>query len=321
MVAEGLAPVILIQEAVPWLATPMYILSLLGSAVFYFVLVAALYWCRDPVLGLRAGMLLGISSGVNDALKIAFHSPRPYWVSRQVTAYAAEPSFGFPSAHAQLAAGFWGIIAARVQRGWFVAAAMALVLSIGLSRVVLGVHFVADVVAGWLIGLALLLVFLRFEPPVRRWIRGYSVAGQLVLLFLFSLLFPLFTWIAQCSTGDWEIMSIWVVNALAATGKMIYPLTPSTTFISAGMVFGLPAGAVLYARHQPFRAGGSVRNCSTRFGVGIFVLALIWFGWEAMLPANGSAVSLIGLYLRSVVAGMWISAGAPAVFTQLGLTE
>ena len=39
-------------------------------------------------------------------------------------------------------------------RGWFVAAMACLVLLIGLSRIALGVHFLSDVLAGWLLGLA-----------------------------------------------------------------------------------------------------------------------------------------------------------------------
>ncbi|MFF5294307.1 phosphatase PAP2 family protein [Paractinoplanes globisporus] len=39
-------------------------------------------------------------------------------------------------------------------RRWFVAAAALLVFAIGLSRIALGVHYLSDVIAGWLLGLA-----------------------------------------------------------------------------------------------------------------------------------------------------------------------
>jgi membrane-associated phospholipid phosphatase len=39
-------------------------------------------------------------------------------------------------------------------RGWLVGVATVLVVAIGLSRIALGVHFLSDVLAGWLLGLA-----------------------------------------------------------------------------------------------------------------------------------------------------------------------
>ena len=97
-----------LQTGAPWLVVPMQFFSFLGQPEFYLLVIPILYWCWDPRLGLRLGLLMGISGGLNEALKVAFHLPRPYWVSPDVQALDSHPSFGMPSAHAQGAATLWG---------------------------------------------------------------------------------------------------------------------------------------------------------------------------------------------------------------------
>jgi membrane-associated phospholipid phosphatase len=67
----------------------------------------------------------------------------------------------FPSGHAlgsmivygMLTLVFLAVVRGR-WRGWFVAVPAVLVVAIGASRIALGVHFVSDVLAGWLLGVA-----------------------------------------------------------------------------------------------------------------------------------------------------------------------
>ena len=70
----------------------------------------------------------------------------------------------FPSGHAMTATATWGallfVLLAFVPRRWrpaAVAVTVAIVLAVGVSRVLLGVHWVSDVVGGVLLGLAWLL--------------------------------------------------------------------------------------------------------------------------------------------------------------------
>ena len=67
----------------------------------------------------------------------------------------------FPSGHAlgsMIVYGMLTLVFLSMVRGkwrpWFVAATAVLVFAIGFSRVALGVHFVSDVLAGWLLGIA-----------------------------------------------------------------------------------------------------------------------------------------------------------------------
>lgn len=90
----------------------------------------------------------------------------------------APHSFSFPSGHTTASTIFYGILLLlawrRTRRGW-ARAALALVFvilvgGIGWSRVYLGFHWTTDVLAGWLLGSAVLVVLAVWRPPslVRR---------------------------------------------------------------------------------------------------------------------------------------------------------
>lgn len=75
--------------------------------------------------------------------------------------WAMEHGYSFPSGHSAgtlvcygLLAWVWLTLARPAQPRWVVAGTVVTVLGVGVSRVLLGVHFVSDVLAGWLLGLA-----------------------------------------------------------------------------------------------------------------------------------------------------------------------
>jgi membrane-associated phospholipid phosphatase len=80
-------------------------------------------------------------------------------------AVASAPGYSFPSGHALTSIVAFGValllVLPLVHGAWRVVAwvvAVAGVLLVGFARVALGVHFVSDVVAGWLLGLGWLAV-------------------------------------------------------------------------------------------------------------------------------------------------------------------
>jgi membrane-associated phospholipid phosphatase len=89
------------------------------------------------------------------ALKQVFQHPRP----DLIVPIAPETGYGFPSAHALMAACLYGQFAAllvideprRVWRWACAAVLLLLAISIGWSRLYLGVHWLSDVVAGGLV--------------------------------------------------------------------------------------------------------------------------------------------------------------------------
>ena len=124
----GINLIIALQAGAPWLQAPMQFFSFLGTEEFFLFFLPFLYWCVDVRLGVRVGVMLSLSNSVNGFFKLAFHQPRPYWLSTQVLPGVSETSYGIPSGHAQHAAAIWGVVGSsgttwlrwRLRlRGWF----------------------------------------------------------------------------------------------------------------------------------------------------------------------------------------------------------
>ena len=319
--STGIAIVLFLQGIGEWLTGPMEFLSFLGVAEFYLLLMPALYWCVDTGLAVRLGLILLPSSALNNSLKIFLHQPRPYWITQQIKALATYSDFALPSGHAQNAVTYWGLLAASLRRRWAWAAALALMFLIGLSRVYLAVHFPTDVIIGWLVGALLLWAFLRWEGPVADWIRCRS-AGQLVLIsLLVSLALLGLTGVAIASLADWQVPTLWYQNAVAGTGEPPDPLAPLDTLTATGALFGLTSGLIWMSQAGGFRTDGPTWKRMVRFLVGIVGVAALWFGLKQVFTQESNWLGFSLRFVRYALVGLWISAGAPALFLRLNLAD
>lgn len=104
-------------------------------------------------------VLLAPASGTlaSAALKAVFARPRPDIVPHLETV----TSYSFPSGHSMLTAIVYltvgalvaGMLPGRRQKVYVLLAAVVITVLVGTSRVVLGVHYPTDVLAGWAAGL------------------------------------------------------------------------------------------------------------------------------------------------------------------------
>ncbi len=162
------------------------LLTQFGAVWFVFLLLAvfavAVFGPVDaPVDGTAVVALSGatlLAVGLTTLLKAVFALPRPPGADTvQVPAalttlaplyeYAATgDGFGFPSGHALLATAFYGTLAHVWSGRRPTRLAVAVVTLVALTRVVLGVHYLVDVVVGALLGLVVVALATR-GPPTR----------------------------------------------------------------------------------------------------------------------------------------------------------
>ncbi|GIF16899.1 undecaprenyl-diphosphatase [Actinoplanes teichomyceticus] len=121
------------------------------------VVVAALLIRRRPRPALYL-VITGLGAMILDpSLKVLVGRLRP--VVESPVAHA--PGHSFPSGHALGSMVVYGMLALVLLAGvrprwrpWFLGLCALIVALIGFSRIALGVHFLSDVVAGWLLGIA-----------------------------------------------------------------------------------------------------------------------------------------------------------------------
>jgi membrane-associated phospholipid phosphatase len=316
-----LSVTIAVQSIGAWLQPVLSIFTFMGNEEFYLVIVPLLYWCVDAGLGLRIGTMLMATTWLNGLLKLAFHTPRPYWVDTRVKAMVAESSFGTPSGHSQNSASLWGLAAAKLPYRWTWTAALVIIFLIGFSRLYLGVHFLSDILSGWLVGFLLLVLYLKVEKPITTWFIKLSFQSQLSAAVLSSLLMVLAGIGMRALLGGWQVPVEWSANALmAAPDEPIHPLSLDGFFTVAGTWLGLIAGLAVMLR-QPglMDAGGPLGKRFVRYLLGVVVMVFIYAGLGAVFPRDPEVLAYILRMVRYALIGLWVSAGAPLLFVRLKL--
>lgn len=313
-----IAITLFLQSLGQWLTAPMQFFAFLGNEEFYLLVMPALYWCFSPALGLRAALLLMVSNSFNAAFKYLFALPRPYWYSANVQALSIETSFGLPSGHAQNAASLWGLFAVYTRQKLLKTGLWLLVALIGISRIYLGVHFTTDVLFGWLLGGILLWLTVQLEPAILRLLNARKPEERLLIAFGTSLVMILIGVLGIAATHNTAHAQSVLQLAAPHLPEGESPFSPETPFTVAGAFFGLALGAlILQMRQIELDSQGSARTLVLRYILGLIGILLLWRGLGALLPSDGSLLALGLRYLRYVLIGGWISAGAPLLFLRM----
>jgi len=276
------------QQFSPTLDSLFKTITTLGAEQAFLLILPFVFWCVNKRIGVRLSVLLVLSSSLNSVLKLLFDQPRP--IAGRVQVLAEETSPGLPSGHAQNSLVVYGYLAAQVRKPWAWAAATLIVLGVGLSRIYLGIHFPTDVLGGWLVGIALLTLYLRFEPEVelalhaRPWIQKLALAAAL----------PFALFLAKPNKDSAQLM---------------------------GIFLGTLVGFLMELRWVGFSSVGAVWQRILRFIVGGGILVALWLGLKVILPGEPENVALIFRFVRYTLVGAWASLGAPWFFVKLGLAS
>ena len=312
---------ILLQSFGEWLYLPMRLFSFLGDEEFYLFIMPAIFWCFDSRLGFRLGMLLMLSNGINGSLKFLFHSPRPFWVSDKVVAYAHETSFGVPSGHSQHAVVMWGYLASLVKKAWIRWLLILVFVFIGISRIYLGVHFILDVMVGWLIGGILLFLFIylekKFSNQISVWKDNQKIAAAVLVSFILIILAVLMVQL----NSNWQFSPLYQENINRVfEGEVINPFALDGVITASAAWLGIVIGVVVISRTIPLgRITSSPTKKIVRFIIGLIGVIVFWAGLRLIFPDNIPFVSESLRFIRYILVGFWIAAGAPYLFKRLNL--
>ena len=141
-------------EIVSWFGWPLWLSIVVTAGAGYAL------WRRRRRLAAYLVVTVVGGSLVDTVVKLAVNRPRP------IVDHPIDTAFGtsFPSGHSMASTLTYGAVLFAflpiIQRRWrpvAIGGAIAIVLAVGCSRLLLGVHFVSDVVGGYLLGFAWLL--------------------------------------------------------------------------------------------------------------------------------------------------------------------
>ncbi len=277
-----------------WRSTPVELFfrafTFLGDDQFYMVFFGVLMWCVSKPLGFWTAFVL-LSSGVYSGLiKDLTLLPRP---ALEGVVHPAD-SWAFPSGHTLTAVTVWGYLAVRIKKSGFWIWAVIAIALIALSRMVLGYHFLGDILGGLAFGIPFLMLFIWLSSLLvqRGWVEKYSMP----LLLLLSVAVP---------------VVLTAVMPGADPPKLL------------GYVAGAAVGYILEKEKVRSLTATALPLQFVKAIIGLAVLFGIILGLGGILPSGGPdaafAAKMVG-FARYALGGVWVTLAAPALFVSLKLT-
>lgn len=260
-------------------------ITTLGEGTVLIGLSAVIYWCFDKSRGRLVTYVVLFGAYLNFYLKILIASPRPPFDLRITE--KGETSYGFPSGHAQDSTTFWTWITLDFRKRVLGILGTAIVVAVGISRIYLGLHYPAQVVGGWIVGLAVAsfgMLILRRLPP-----RTKQMKALPQVLFAFSTLIPMVIAIVSGFVGD------------------TYPEQ------IGGYLFGFSLGALIEEKFVRFTNEAQAARRVLRLGIGGISTGLLLVALQLVLPTS----YLIPSFVNSVIRGLFVAAIVPALFTRI----
>ena len=305
-----------LQNLSPALDGVMNAITFLGRLEFYLLLLTFIYLAYDRRLGFRLVLMLIFTDLLGMVSKLLFHQPRPYWLRPELK-IAEETSYGIPSTHASSSMAVWGYLVYKLNKTWLWITAGLFVFFIALSRLYLGVHFLHDILFGWLIGVVMILIFVACDKPLSAWAAKLSLGMQVLVALAASIVIVLIGQLVNGLISGVTDPESW--RALAAEARTI-----NYSINHAGAIFGALTGYALMRKYAPFSSQGKWSMRLARFALGFLGVLVIYFGLDVLFGMIAGDESVLGLALRFIRYGLvnfWVIFLAPWLFLKVRLAQ
>ena len=136
-----------------------------GGAIFVISLTTILFFLiKDKKIGISIIANLGIVTILNQIIKFIMQRPRPTEFR-----IIEETGYSFPSGHSMVSLAFYGYLIYLIYKyinnkhlkRTLIILLSVLICIIGVSRIYLGVHYTSDVLGGFLISFAYLIIYIE----------------------------------------------------------------------------------------------------------------------------------------------------------------
>lgn len=172
--------------ASPALDLFLTIFNLFSQQYFLVLLVAVVYWTIDKRKGEQLSFALIFTTCISCGIKGVFKVSRPYnYEGIRVLNKHTAPGYSFPSADSSAASSVASTFSLWTRKPYLWVLLGIYVLVIGFSRMYFGLHFPTDVAGGIIIGAVIAYGINKILSVVKDTLKLYTVAGLLLLLFVF----------------------------------------------------------------------------------------------------------------------------------------
>lgn len=172
-------------------------ITMFGEEMVMIAVLGFLYWCYDKKFGRFVGLNILVGIVVNPMLKNLAFRRRPYFdhegikILKPVDASAdiyniAAQGYSFPSGHTTNSTMLYSSLAMYKKKNKILLViAFVLPFLVGLSRVMLGAHYVTDVLCGWVVGALLMFLFSYLQTHVKNENRMHLIVALCCLPSVF----------------------------------------------------------------------------------------------------------------------------------------
>ena len=280
-----------LRDLIPWGETIFKIITELGSTTIYLAVILAIFWGINKRAAIVTAFVVVGSSILNYWFKAILKHPRPdtsHWLPG-----VGASNYSLPSGHAQSAATFYGWISRKIKTWWMVIIGFSLIFLIGISRIYLGVHWLGDVLLGWLVGLLIVIFVWRYENSIESYLSRYNP-------YLIYLGLAIFGFIAIFLT------------------EFLLPVPTDNFGGSGGILMGLAIGLALERRFVNFQTNtDEIINWMVvlRILIGLVLVLLLYYGLSPVLSSENAITAAIRYGIVALVGAF----GWPLIFTKLNL--
>ena len=275
----------------PFLDVFFQAITITAEETFFIVIAAWFLWCYNKRAGYRIGFAFLTSTILNPFLKSIFQFNRPIGVEgvESMRTHTATGS-SFPSGHTQGATSFWVGVMLFFKKRWVWVLSITMFLLVGFSRLYLGVHWLTDILGGFIFAIVW-VVFVTFVFDFSRKRNTFLYIWLILVPFVIAYLMPFFT--GNATSDDHSLI------------------------VSLGSSIGFLLGFMFEEKYIHFDVKSKFYQHIIKLVIGIAITFLIKEGFKFILPFNPRIADLI----RYVCLGFWLTGAAPLVFKKLGLEK
>ncbi len=263
------------------------VFTFFGDKIFYIIIISILLFVYNKKFAKNLGLFLLSSSLLNFYLKELFQDPRPATNEKY-----HEEGYGFPSGHSQMSLDVYSYIGYEfkdiTEQSYIVPMILSgLIFLIAISRIILGVHDLQDIIGGILIGIGVLLIFFYLEPIFSKKIGSFSFSVKILLSF--------------------------IVPILVLVQLLLYLPQGESIAQIAGFLLGFSLGYVLegeYVKYEP----SSITNKqkAINLAIGLVILLVSYLIFKLLIEGT-----IIHEFIRNALLAIIITSIIPFIFTKI----